>query len=104
MLLSDGGPIPVGTFPAWVQTIAGPVSLGSESGRMCPCASNLAGVGQRIQGVHPDFDSRSYGSANLSTLVEKSGGFDIRKEQGTVHVRRKVVARNGSGAGRGSAV
>ena len=65
---------------------------------------NLASVGHRIQGAHPDFDPRSYGCANLSTLVEKSGGFDIRKERGAVHVRRKVVARKGSGAGRGSAV
>ena len=64
---------------------------------------NLASVGQRIQGAHPDFDPRSYGCANLSTLVEKSGGFDIRKERGAVHVRRKVAARKGSGTGKGSA-
>ncbi len=52
---------------------------------------NLSGVGQRIQGAHPDFDPRSYGCANLSTLVEKSGGFEIRKKQGVVRVRPKVV-------------
>jgi len=63
---------------------------------------NLASVGQRIQGAHPDFDSRSCGCANLSTLVEKSGGFDIRKERGAVHFRRKVAARKGSGAGKGT--
>ena len=43
---------------------------------------NLSSVGSRIQGVHPDFDPRSYGCANLSRLVEKSGGFDIRKDRG----------------------
>ena len=63
---------------------------------------NLASVGQRIQGAHPDFDPRSYGCANLSTLVEKSEGFDIRKERGAVHVRRKVAARKGSGNGKRS--
>ena len=64
---------------------------------------NLASVGQRIQGAHPDLDPRSHGCANLSMLVEKSGGFDIRKERGAVHVRSKVAARKGSAAGKGSA-
>ncbi len=59
---------------------------------------NLGSVGQRIQGVHPDFDPRSYGCANLSTLVEKAGGFDIRKERGGVHVRRKMTGPKGSGS------
>ena len=53
---------------------------------------NLGSVGQRIQGAHPDFDPRSYGCANLSTLVERSGGFDVRKEADGVHVRRKTTA------------
>ena len=63
---------------------------------------NLASVGQRIQGAHPDFDPRSYGCPNLSTLVEKSRGFDVRKERSAVQVRRKVAARKGSGVGKGS--
>ena len=63
---------------------------------------NLASVGHRIQGAHPDFDPRSYGCTNLSTLVEKSGGFDIRKERGAVHVRRKIAAPKGSSAVKGS--
>ncbi len=53
---------------------------------------NLSSVGQRIQGAYPDFDPRSYGCANLSTLVEQSGGFEIRKKQGVVRVRPKVVS------------
>ena len=49
------------------------------------------GGGQRIQGAHPDFDPRSYGCANLSTLVERSGGLDLRKDANNVHVRRKAA-------------
>jgi uncharacterized LabA/DUF88 family protein len=64
---------------------------------------NLGSVGQRIQGAHPDFDPRSYGCANLSTLVERSGGFDIRKDMGNVRVRRKAAARKGTDAGKGPA-
>ena len=64
---------------------------------------NLALVGTRIQGARPDFDPRSFGCANLSALVEKSGGFDIRKEGGVVYVRRRVAARKGSGAGKKAA-
>ena len=63
---------------------------------------SLGSVGQRIQGAHPDFDPRSYGCANLSTLAEKAGGFEIRKEGGAVHVRRKDVAPASSGARKGS--
>ena len=64
---------------------------------------NLASVGHRIQGAHPDFDPRSYGCANLSTLVGKCGGFDIRKERGVVHIRRKIGGAKGTGSGKGSA-
>lgn len=53
--------------------------------------TNLSGVGSRIQGAKPDFDPRSFGCPNLSTLVEKSGGFEIRKDQGAVYIRRKVA-------------
>ncbi|MDE0239423.1 MAG: NYN domain-containing protein [bacterium] len=60
---------------------------------------NLSSVGSRIQGAHPDFDPRSYGCANLSTLVDRSGGFDVRKERGVVLVRRKVAEPDGSGTG-----
>ena len=59
---------------------------------------NLGRVGHRIQGAQPDFDPRSYGCANLSTLVEKSGGFEIRKdESGAVHIRRKPARGQASG-------
>ena len=64
---------------------------------------HLGSVGQRIQGAHPDFDPRSYGCANLSTLVERSGGFDIRKDTDNVGVRRKAGTRKASGSGKGPA-
>ena len=64
---------------------------------------NLSEVGTRILGAAPDFDARSYGCPNLSTLVEKSGGFEIRKDQsGAVHIRRKVVRGRALVATRGA--
>ena len=64
--------------------------------------AKLSGVGTRIYGAVPDFDPRTYGCSNLSTLVEKSGGFEIRKDQGAVHIRRKAVGRKGSAAAKGA--
>jgi hypothetical protein len=43
----------------------------------------LGGVGSRINSIAPDFDPRTYGQSKLSTLVEKSGGFDIKRSNGT---------------------
>ncbi len=55
---------------------------------------NLGLVGSRIQGAQPDFDPRSYGCANLSTLAEKTGSFEIRRVQsGAAHIRRKGAGR-----------
>ena len=65
---------------------------------------NLGSVGSRIQAAAPDFDSRTYGCANLSTLVEKSGGFEIRKEPGKgVHIRRKTGKRKPAARASGGA-
>ena len=56
--------------------------------------ANLSEVGQRILAVAPDFDPRSYGCRNLSTLAEKSGGFEIGKgDSGAMRIRRKAVKR-----------
>ena len=64
--------------------------------------ANLSDVGQRILAVAPDFDPRTYGCRNLSTLVEKSGGFEIAKgSSGAMRIRRKVAKRKAAGkAGR----
>ena len=54
---------------------------------------HLGTVGSRIQGAAPDFDPRSYGCANLSTLATKSGGFEVRKGPGNaIHIRHKAAA------------
>ncbi|MDD9992085.1 MAG: NYN domain-containing protein [Rhodospirillales bacterium] len=54
---------------------------------------HLGTVGSRILGAAPDFDPRTYGCANLSTLAEKSGGFEVRKGPGNaIHIRRKADA------------
>ena len=65
--------------------------------------ANLSDVGKRILALVPDFDPRSYGCRNLSTLVEESGGFEISKgSSGAVRIRRKLAARRGSAAGKRS--
>ncbi|MDE0330756.1 MAG: OST-HTH/LOTUS domain-containing protein [Nitrospinae bacterium] len=60
---------------------------------------NLGGVGSRILGAAADLDPRTYGCANLSTLVTKSGGFEVRKGPGKgAHIRRKITGRETEGA------
>jgi len=46
-------------------------------------------LGQTIQANHPDFDSRTYGSAKLSDLVQRAGRYEIRRGANVVEVRRK---------------
>jgi len=59
----------------------------------------LGTIGSRIAGIAPDFDPRTYGCPNLSTVAEKSGGFEIRKGPGNaVHIRRKQPARKRAAA------
>ena len=59
---------------------------------------HLGTVGSRIQAAAPDFDPRSYGCANLSTLAEKSGGFEVRKGPGNaIHIRCKPEASGKGG-------
>ena len=54
---------------------------------------NLGEVGNRIQKAHPDFDSRSYGHAKLSSLVVAGKRFETRKDaNGTIHIRLKGTA------------
>lgn len=60
---------------------------------------HLGTVGSRIQGAVPDFDPRTYGCPNLSTLVTKSGGFEVRKsEGGGIHIRPKAASRKAAPA------
>ena len=61
--------------------------------------AHLGTVGSRIQGAVPDFDPRTYGCPNLSTLVTKSGGFEVRKSAGGgIHIRRKTTTKKAAPA------
>ena len=51
--------------------------------------TNLGTVGSRIVGAAPDFDPRTYGCSNLSTLVTKCGGFEMKKVSNVTYIRRK---------------
>ncbi|WP_439155475.1 NYN domain-containing protein [Yoonia sp.] len=51
---------------------------------------SLGQLGQYITRANPDFDSRTYGSAKLSDLLEKTGRFEIRKGQGNHHEARRL--------------
>ncbi len=54
----------------------------------------LSDVGSRIGDAAPDFDSRNYGCSKLSTLAEKSGAFDLKRDDnGVVSIRRKPGSR-----------
>ena len=58
---------------------------------------NRAKVGSRILGEALGFDPRMYGCPNRSTLVAKTGGFEVRKEPGkSVFIRRKATGRKAS--------
>lgn len=46
-------------------------------------------LGQTIQKLHPDFDSRTYGCAKLSDLVQRAGRYEIRRSPNVVEVRRR---------------
>ena len=52
---------------------------------------SLGQLGQFLTQLHPDFDSRSYGSAKLSDLLKRTGRFDVEKGEGnTLMVRDKA--------------
>jgi uncharacterized LabA/DUF88 family protein len=52
----------------------------------------LGAIGQQLVASTPDFDPRSYGSAKLSDLLEKTGHFEIRRDQNRVNVRVRPKA------------
>jgi uncharacterized LabA/DUF88 family protein len=56
--------------------------------------AHLGGVGNRIPGIAPDFDPRTFGCSNLSSVATRSGGFEIKKgPDNAVHIRRKTSRR-----------
>ena len=50
---------------------------------------HLGGIGSTLMQIAPDFDTRTYGCAKLSTLIEKSGAFEMKKVNTHFHVRRR---------------
>ncbi len=62
---------------------------------------SLGGVGQRLAILASDFDPRTFGHSKLSDLVEKTGSFELRRnESGHVQIRSKLVPYSGSKSGR----
>ncbi|MBP7242881.1 NYN domain-containing protein [Amaricoccus sp.] len=47
----------------------------------------LAALGNQLQKIAPDFDSRTYGSPKLSTLIEKTGRFELDRAAKTIRLR-----------------
>lgn len=50
---------------------------------------SLGALGSQIQNMFPDFDTRTYGSAKLSTLLERAGPFEIDRKSQPLRVRVK---------------
>lgn len=47
----------------------------------------LGAVGHRMAALLPDFDPRTYGCAKLVSLAEKSGAFEVRRDDLQVYIR-----------------
>ena len=48
----------------------------------------LSAIGSHIHAAEPEFDSRTYGCSNMSSLVKKTGQFEMKGEN-PIRVRRK---------------
>jgi hypothetical protein len=53
----------------------------------------LGTVGQRLQNLSPEFDTRTFGQGKLSDLVEATGRFEVSREGGHVRLRPKPRRR-----------
>jgi len=47
----------------------------------------LSALGNQLQKIAPDFDTRTYGSAKLSTLIEKTGRFELDRSAKPIRLR-----------------
>lgn len=56
----------------------------------------LGTVGQRLQNLSPEFDTRTFGQGKLSDLVEATGRFEVSREGGHVRLRPKPRRRRKS--------
>lgn len=50
---------------------------------------SLGRLGHQLNAQSPDFDTRSYGCPNLSTLLKKAGAFEVKTRDKILEVRRK---------------
>ena len=50
---------------------------------------HLGAVGTRLMALRSDFDPRTYGCSKLVTLFDKTGSFEVRRDQQVVFVRPK---------------
>lgn len=48
--------------------------------------TGLGEIGSRLQKKYSDFDVRNYGYSSLSTFIDETAGFDIKKKNSTVFV------------------
>ena len=48
--------------------------------------TGLGEIGSRLQKKYSDFDVRNYGYSSLSTFIDETAGFDIKKKDSTVFV------------------
>jgi hypothetical protein len=87
-LLSESkvsGSVPKQTTPKAVPLIMSALSsIEDEDGWY-----HLGGVGTRLIALYPDFDPRTYGCSKLVTLLEKTGAFEVRRDQQVVLVKPK---------------
>ena len=51
----------------------------------------LSVIGSHIHAANPDFDARTYGCPKLTDLLEKTGQFEVRRDQMPVVARQKKL-------------
>ena len=54
---------------------------------------SLAELGTQLSNANRDFDSRAFGSSNLSKLVLKTGAFEIKQAGNAMQIRRKKTRK-----------
>jgi hypothetical protein len=64
----------------------------------------LGPVGQQLSKLSSDFDVRTYGLGKLSSLVRKTGAFEIDEKSGPMRIRARPRARQADAPGRRSSV
>ncbi len=69
---------------AFLELVGGAVDDASDDSGW----AHLGGVGSNLTKKEPDFDSRNYGYSRLSSLLEASKHFELRRQDKVVSVRR----------------